>query len=211
MADNDKKFCITIHRSFGSGGRRIGKALAGRLGIEFYDRDLSRLSSEYSGINERLFVQYDENVKNRLFHKYSPADLNAIVSPDDEKFVSDDNLFRLQAQVIRNLAERENCIIIGRCAGYILSNDPHVVRVFINAPLDDCIKNVEENYGLSWQDARRLILKTDENRRAYYKYYTGGKQWDDAFNYDLSINTASIGFEKAADLILDYMKIRGLL
>jgi hypothetical protein len=142
MADNDKKFCITIHRSFGSGGRRIGKALAGRLGIEFYDRDLSRLSSEYSGINERLFVQYDENVKNRLFHKYSPADLNAIVSPDDEKFVSDDNLFRLQAQVIRNLAERENCIIIGRCAGYILSNDPHVVRVFINAPLDDCIKNV---------------------------------------------------------------------
>ena len=83
-----QRFCITINRGFGSWGKTIGVKLAERLGVEYYDRDLSRLSSEYSGIDERLFVQYDENVRQKLFHKFSTADLNAIVSPDDKKFVS---------------------------------------------------------------------------------------------------------------------------
>ena len=201
-----QRFCITINRGFGSWGKTIGVKLAERLGVEYYDRDLSRLSSEYSGIDERLFVQYDENVRQKLFHKFSTADLNAIVSPDDKKFVSDDTLFKLQAKVIRNLAENENCIIIGRCAGYVLSGMPHLLRVFIHAPFDICVENVQNRFGLGPEEARRLVRQTDANRRAYFKYYTGGRNWAESTNYDLTINTAHIKNEKAVDLILEYLQ-----
>ncbi len=204
-------FCITIERGFGSGGKTIGMMLAKRLGVEYYDRDLSRLSSEFSGINERFFVQFDENVKSRLFRKYSKADLEAILSPDDEKFVSDDNLFRLQAKVISNLAQQETCVIIGRCSGFILRGKPNLLRLYVYAPLTVCTENVQERYGVSPSEARRLVTQTDINRRSYFKYYTGGLDWYDAQNYDLCINTAEIGFEKAADLVMAALKIRGLL
>lgn len=204
------KFCITIERGFGSGGKTVGMILSERLGVEYYDRDLSRLSSEFSGIDERLFVQFDQNVKSRLFRKYSPADLQAVLSPDDEKFVSDDNLFRLQAQVIKDLAERENCIIIGRCSGFVLTGQPNLLRVFIHAPLANCVANAQERYGLSADDARRMILKADANRRKYFRYYTD-LDWSDTSNYDLSINTAQISFEEAADMVMAAMKIRGML
>ncbi len=203
-----QKFCITINRSFGSWGKTIGVELANRLGVEYYDRDISRLSSEYSGIDERLFVQYDETVRNKLFRKFSPADLHDIVSPDDKKFVSDDNLFKLQAKVIRNLAEKESCVIIGRCAGYVLTGLPQLLRIFIHAPFDVCVENVETRFGLKPDEARRLIKQTNDNRRAYFKYYTGGRNWDEAKNYDLTINTAFIGYEKAVDFILDYMEYK---
>ena len=203
-----EKFCITINRSFGSWGKTIGMELAEKLGVEYYDRDISRLSSEYSGVAERLFVQYDETVRNKLFRKFSTADLNDIVSPDDKKFVSDDNLFRLQAKVIRNLAEKENCVIIGRCAGYVLTGLPYLVRLFIHAPFDVCVENVQTRFGMSPDEARRLVKRTNDNRRAYFKYYTGGRNWGGASNYDLTINTADIGYEKAVDLILDYMQYK---
>lgn len=203
-----EKFCITINRSFGSWGKTIGMELAEKLGVEYYDRDISRLSSEYSGVAERLFVQYDETVRNKLFRKFSTADLNDIVSPDDKKFVSDDNLFRLQAKVIRNLAEKENCVIIGRCAGYVLTGLPYLVRLFIHAPFDVCVENVQTRFGMSPDEARRLVKRTNDNRRAYFKYYTGGRNWGEASNYDLTINTADIGYEKAVDLILDYMQYK---
>lgn len=204
------KFCVTIDRGFGSWGKTIGLKLAEKLGIECYDRDLSRLSADYSGINERFFVNVDEkNVKGHLFRRATPVDLNAILSPDDEKFVSDDNLFRLQARVIRDLAGKENCVIIGRCGSYVLADVPHSVRVFVHAPLDVCIKNVEQRYGVDAREAARLIEQADANRRAYYKYYTGGRVWGEAANYDLTINTARLGADKAVELILDYIRIRG--
>lgn len=205
-----EKFCVTIDRGFGSWGKTIGVKLSERLGVAYYDRDLSRLSADYSGINERFFVNVDEqNVKGRRFRKAAPVDLDAILSPDDEKFVSDDNLFRLQAKVIRDLAARENCVIIGRCGGYLLADVPHAVRVFVHAPMDVCIKNVEQRYAVDARKAAQLIEQADTSRRAYYKYYTGGKTWGDAANYDLTINTAKIGADKAVELILDYMQIRG--
>jgi len=203
-----QKFCIAINRTFGSWGKTIGVELADRLGVEYYDRDISRLSSEYSGIDERLFVQYDETIRSRLFRKFSSADLNAIVSPDDKKFVSDDNLFKLQAKVIRLLAERENCVIIGRCAGFVLTGLPYLLRIFIHAPFDVCVENVQSRFGLNADEARRLIKQTNDNRRAYFKYYTGGRNWTEACNYDLTINTAYTGHEKAVDMILDFMRYK---
>ena len=212
MSDlTENKFCITIERGFGSGGKTVGVMLAERLGVEYYDRDLSRLSSEYSGIDERLFVQFDNNVRSRLFRKYSPADLEAILSPDDVNFVSDDNLFRLQARVIANLAEHENCIIIGRCSGFVLTGKPNILRLYIHAPLDKCTANVQEHYGLSAEEARRMVIKADANRRKYYNYYTGGLDWSDSANYDLSINTAELTFEQAADMVLAALKVRGMV
>lgn len=207
LAEN--KFCVTIERGFGSGGKTIGMILAERLGVEYYDRDLSKLSSEYSGIDERLFIKFDETVKNRLFRSFSKADLDAILSPDDEKFVSDNNLFRLQARVINDLANRENCIIIGRCSGYVLRGKANLLRVYVHAPLASCVENVQERFGVSAAEARRLIARTDANRRKYYKYYTG-LEWSEAHNYDLTINTAELGFEKAADLVMAAMRLRGM-
>lgn len=205
------KFCITIERGFGSGGKTVGVILAERLGVEYYDRDLSRLSSEFSGIDERLFVQFDQNVRSRLFRKYSPADLKAVLSPDDEKFVSDDNLFRLQARVISDLAEHENCIIIGRCSGFVLKGKPNLLSVYVHAPMENCVANAQQRYGFSADEARKVITQADANRRRYYKYYTGGLDMEDACNYDLTINTAEITFEQAADMIMAAMRIRGML
>ena len=130
--------------------------------------------------------------------------------PESSEFVSDDNLFKFQAQIIKGLSEREeNCIIVGRCADYILEGRENLVRLFIYADRETCIKNVMQMYGWARKDAQRVIEKTDKNRSTYYRYYTG-RDWKDASNYDLCINTSALGYEKSVQMIRNYLKIRGL-
>ena len=150
-----------------------------------------------------------EKVKASLFKKYNRSYGEKIISPDSTEFISDDNLFNYQAKIIRDLAEKENCIIIGRCGDYVLRNDPKVIRVFVCADEDACINKVVELYGLDADDAKKKIDKIDKSRAAYYKYYTG-KEWNDPVNYDLCINTTSVGFDGAVDIIMDYMKRKGI-
>ncbi len=196
---------ITIARGFGSGGRTIGKLLAHRLDIDYYDNDLIKLASEESGINIELFGRADEKVKVGLFKRYNRSYGEYVLSPESDEFVSDDNLFNYQAKIIRELAEKKDCIIVGRCGDYILRNNPNAIRLFIYADEATNVKNVVDLYGIRPSEAKKTIEKIDRSRAEYYKYYTG-KEWSDVSNYDLCINTSGISFEKAVDVIVSYIE-----
>ncbi len=201
------EYVITISRGFGSGGKTIGRMLAQRLDIDYFDNDLLRLASEESGINIELFGKADEKVKANLFKKYNRSYGERVISPDSAEFISDDNLFNYQAKIIRDLAEKQNCILIGRCADYILRNEKKAIRIFVCADEDFCVNKVVELYGLDPDDAKKKIDKIDKSRAAYYKYYTG-KEWNDPLNYDLCVNTSNVGFDGAVDIIIDYLQRR---
>ena len=199
---------ITIARGFGSGGRTIGKLLAAKLDIDYYNDDLIKLASEESGINLALFGKADERVKTNLFKKYKRSYGEWILSPDSDRFVSDDNLFNYQAKIIKDLANKSSCVIIGRCADYILKDTPGVARIFVYADKPTCMERVTELYGMLPDEAEKKIASIDKARAGYYKYYTG-KEWNDVSNFDLCLNTSGISFEKAVDIICDYLKQTG--
>jgi len=201
---------ITIARGFGSGGRTIGKLLAQRLDIDYYNDDLIKLASEESGINLELFGKADERVKTNLFKRYKRSYGEWTIPPDSDMFVSDDNLFNYQAKIIRSLSDKSSCVIIGRCADYILRDRENTVRILIYADDKTCLKNVTELYGMKPDDAKKRIESLDKARSNYYKYYTGG-DWSDVKNYDLCLNTSSLTFEKSVDIICDYLKQMGLI
>lgn len=203
-----EKFIITIARGYGSGGRTIGKMLSERLDIPFWDRDLIKLASEESGINEALFGQSDERTKAGVFAKKSVYTGGEKISPDKKAFTGEENLFSFQAETIRRLAEDCSCIIVGRCADYVLRDMPNVIRVFVYADIDSCVKNAAEVKGITDEkEALRIIASTDKERAAYYKAHTG-RDWIDARNYDICLNSGELGFEKCVDIISNYVKIR---
>jgi hypothetical protein len=203
-----KNTVITIARSYGSGGKTLGKLLAGEFGINCYDREILRMASDESGINEALFGEADEKLKKSpLFGiiKKNPYK-GGVISPESSDFVSDDNLFNYQAKVIKELAQQESCIIIGRCADYVLKDNPDVIRLFFYAPLEDCIKRVVNQNGIGKKDAEKKIEKIDKYRADYCKYYTG-KDWRDASKYDFCLNTASMSYEKLVEVVKDFIRV----
>lgn len=201
------KYVITIARGYGSGGRTMGRLLAEELGIKYYDRELLRLASDESGINEALFGEADEKLKNSLLYRIAKHTYTGeVIPPDSDDFVSNDNLFNYQAKVIRGLAAEESCIIIGRCADYVLRNMPGVVRLYCYAPLEDCIAREKALSGLSDKEIIKKIQKIDKHRSDYYKFYTG-KDWNDARNYDVCLNTASMGYEQLIEVVKSYLKV----
>lgn len=200
-----KKFIVTIARGYGSGGRTIGKMLSERLGVEFYDRDLIKLASEESGINEALFGESDEKTKSLFGSKKYKGE---VITPDKKSFTSEENLFNYQAMIIKKLAEEQSCIIVGRCADYILRDNPNAVRVFVFADEENCVKNIAEVKGiLDRKEALKKMTSIDKERAAYYKAHTG-HEWIDARNYDLCLNSGDLGFEKCVDIISDYIDIK---
>ena len=201
-----KNFTITIARGFGSVGRTIGKMLAERLGIKFYDREIMELASEESGINIDLFEKADEAGKVAFFKRYNRTFGKKLISPKSDSFTSDDNLFNYQAKIIREIADRESSIIVGRCADHILTEHENVLRIFIYSSKGFCIDKVTELYGLSRKEAERKIERIDRARSTYYRYYTGN-EWDNARNYDLCLNTEELGFDRCVDIIEHYINV----
>ena len=198
---------ITIARSYGSGGRTLGKLLAKEMGINCYVREILRMASEQSGINEALFGQVDEKIKTMpLFRISNNIYKGEIFPPDSDEFTSDDNLFNYQAKIIKELAKTESCIIIGRCADFILKDEPDVVRLFFYAPREDCIKRVMSQNGGTEREIIRKIEKTDKYRSDYYRYHTG-KDWNDARNYDFCLNTTSTSYDKLIKAVKEYIHI----
>lgn len=192
-----EKTVITIARSYGSGGRTLGKLLAKKLGVNCYDREILRMASDASGINEALFGKADEHLnKSPLFGivKKNPYK-GGVIPPESSDFVSDDNLFNYQAKIIRELAEQESCIIIGRCADYVLKDNPDVIRLYLYAPLQDCVKRVMDQNGLTETEAKKRIGQIDKYRAEYYRYYTG-RVWNDARNYNFCLDTTSMSYDK---------------
>jgi cytidylate kinase len=204
----DKKYVITIARGYGSGGRTIGKMLSEELGIPYYDRDLLRFASDDSGINEELFAKADEKLKKSLLFKIARNIYKGeLIPPDSDDFVSNDNLFNYQAKIIKELAETESCIIIGRCADFILKDYPNVVRLFVHAPLEDCISTLKEMTGKPEKELEKQILAIDKHRAEYYNYYTG-REWENARHYDLCLNSSKLGFGKCVEIVKSYLDIR---
>ena len=204
-----KKTVITIARSYGSGGRTLGKLLAEQLGINCYDREILRMASDASGINEALFGQADERLKRSpLFGilKKNPYK-GGVIPPENSDFVSDDNLFNYQAKVIQDLAEKESCVIVGRCADYVLKDNPNVVSVFVHADEKFCLDRAMERNSMTEKEMKKYIEKTDKFRGDFYRYHTG-HEWADARNYDLCLNSGKLGFQKCVEEIKAYIKIR---
>lgn len=203
-----ENYVITIARGYGSGGRTIGKMLAEELGISYYDRELLRLASDESGINESLFAQADEKLKNSLlFNVAKSVYKGELIGPDSDEFVSNDNLFNYQAKVIKELAQKESFVIIGRCADYILKDYKNVIRLFVHAPMENCIDTVTSITEMTRKEAEHLINKTNKHRSDYYNRYTG-QDWKDATNYDLCLNTKELSFEKCVEIVKQFKKIK---
>lgn len=205
MAEN---IVITISRQYGSGGKTVGEMLSKKLGFHYYDRELMRLASEESGINETLFASVDETVKNNgLFKPSKNIYEGQLISPESDDFTSDDNLFNYQAMIIRKLAEQQSCIIVGRCADYILKDYENVLSVFVHAPHDFCMEMAAKKHSMPEKDLEKYIAKIDKNRAEYYKYHTG-REWTDARNYDLCLDSSKLGFERCVEEIIAYMNVR---
>ena len=198
---------ITIARSYGSGGRTLGKKLAEELGIDCYDRELIRMASDESGINEALFGKADEKLqKMPLFHIAKKHYNGEVLTPDSDEFVSNDNLFNYQAKIIQEVAKEESCIIIGRCADYLLRDKDYVKRLFFYAPKKDCIARVKEQNGDTEKEIEKKIERIDKYRADYYKYYTGN-EWNDVRNYDFCLDTSSLSYDKLIQVVKAYLQI----
>ena len=200
------KFVITIARETGSGGLNITRKLSEALGVPYYDRDLLRKASEVSGIHERLFGAADERIG--LKEMLSAAEkvyTGEVLPPDSDDFTSTRNLFSFQARIIKELAETESCIILGRCANYLLADRKDVLRVFIHAPLEAREERVA-SHSLAWspREVTKYIRLEDKRRASYYRYYTG-EEWRDAAGYDLSLNSGELGEEGCVRRILDVL------
>lgn len=201
-------FIIAVTRTCGGGATAISKILASRYDINLYDRKLLQLASEDSGINERLFAAADETTRQSLLYKVSKRVYNGeIIPPENDDFTSNDNLFAFQAKVLKELAEKESYICIGRGADYILKDNSRVLAVFLYADPEYCIQKEMKRMGYSYDEARRYVFRTDEYRSGYYKYHTG-REWKDPYNYDLCLNTGEMTKEQAADIIMDYLNVR---
>lgn len=202
------KYVITIARGYGSGGRTIGKMVAEQLDIPYYDREILNMASEDSGINLELFGAMDEKVRRGFFDPPTKKYTGGLISPESSDFVSNENLFNYQAKIIKQLADRdEPCVIVGRCADFILRDRENVVDAFVWAPMADCIKNVVNLESVSEKDAEKKIKKINKYRSEFYRYYSC-REWDDFRNYELCLNSSALGFEKCAMLIKSYVEIK---
>ena len=199
---------LTISRQLGSGGRSASRLIASHYGISVYDKKLIELAAEQSGLHRQFFEQADEKVS-RPFRSFLFGSRSATghgVTPDMAgNPLWGDALFKVQSDVIRDIAGREpSCIILGRCADYILRDVPGHVSIFITADLDDRVRRYAEHDGIADAEAQALIEKGDARRASYYNYYTQRK-WGDAANYDLCLNSSRLGIEGTARQIIRFV------
>lgn len=206
MTMNDNRLIINVGRQFGSGGRLVAMALGRKLGIKVYDQELISRAAEESGFSRELFAKSDEK-RNLLALSSFVVDVGRFGAADN--YVSDNQLFVIQSNVIRSIADKESAVFIGRCSDYIL-RDRACLDVFITASDDVRIKRVSERMGISPEQAESLMRKKDRTRETYYNYFTFGN-WGVASNYDLCIDSSILGIDGTADMIIDFCRRSGLL
>ena len=193
---------ITIGRQFGSGGRAIGKLVAEKLGIPFYDKDIIKHIAKESGFSHEILNDYDEKPTNSFLYSLSVGAYtygNSITGIPEMPM--SDKIFVIQSDVIKNLAKQGPCVIVGRCAESILKDEVDFLSVFIHADFDSRIKRVSEYDNITHDAAAEKIRKTDKKRASYHNYYSELK-WGTATSYDICINS-KVGIENAAQLIVD--------
>lgn len=199
---------VTITRQYGSGGKTVAQMYAKKNGVPCYGRDILRMASDESGINESLFAQVDERLKNgSLFGTSTNIYSGELLPPNSEEFTSPQNLFNYQAKIMRDLAAKGPCVFLGRCADFVLQDLPNVVSVFVHAPKEYCLARAKERNAMSDVDLERFVAKTDKFRNDFYHYYTG-RTWNDARNFDLCLDSSKLGFEKCVEAIEAYIAVR---
>lgn len=202
------KYIITIGRQFGSGGRSIGQKLAEKLNINFYDKELISIAAKESGMDPEIFKGVDEQAANSLLYSLSMGMYNfgSGFSAMGDLPVND-KLYLLQHKIIKDIAKKESCVIVGRCADYVLKDNPNCVNIFFYADMEFRKDQSIKKHGIDAARAEHIINKTDKSRSNYYSFYSGQK-WGMAENYDLCINSAKLSEEKIVDLIIEYIKAR---
>lgn len=196
-----KNYVITISRLCGSGGSTVARLLAQKLQIPLYDRHL--LSDTVGEESSTANVEKPAP----LFHASQNIYAGDTLPPEGSEPTTNRALFQRQAEIIRSLADTTSCIIIGRCADYVLRDHPNVIRVFITSDEKSCIAHEAERVGISKREALSLVEKHNHERAEYYRYYTG-QDWSYAQNYDLCLNTATLSYEACADMIIEYLAKR---
>jgi cytidylate kinase len=196
---------ISIGRQFGSGGGEIGKKLANELNFACYDRELLAVAAQDSGLCTEVFEKADEQESNGLAHAFASgfSPLGMYIPYDD--ILSNEKLFLLQSETIRNLAEKESCVIIGRCSDYILRDNPNCLSFFIHNTPDNRIKHVMLRENVNESRAKEMIVKADKSRSAYYNYYTN-KLWGVASSYNFSIDVSILGTDETVTFMKDFIR-----
>ena len=191
----DRHVVITITREYGSGGRYVGRLIADKLGIKLYDKDFITKVAEETGLSEEYIETNEQkrNILDNLNNGYYVGLNNA------------DELFIKESELIKKVADEESCVIVGRCADFILKDRKNVIKIFIYSDIEDKIERATKIYGFNKEKAEKEIKRIDKLRANHYKYYTN-KEWKDYSNYDICINSDSFGVEKAANLISEIME-----
>lgn len=190
MKYNGKHIVITISREYGSGGRFVGKLVAQKLGVPFYDKEIISLSAKQSGLSEMYIEKIDQRKKSASYVNNN-----------------DDRLFIAEQKVIEELAKKSSCVVVGRCADYILRNNNNTLKVFLYSDTESEKDRAVKYYGLKEEDALKEINKINKDRSKHYKFYTG-REWRDFKNYDLLLNVDKYGVEKTAENILKIANVK---
>lgn len=197
-----KNIVITIGRHYGSGGKEIGRKLADALGVTFYDEELVTMAAEKSNINKEVLSNVDERATGSLLYSLvMSGGLRGLTTPMYYEMPLNDKLFIAQSDVIKKLAADGSCVIVGRCADYVLESEPcNTFNVFLYAEMEYKIKRIEKLYNLDRKTAIDRINKTEKQRKAYYNYYSN-KEWGNMNGYDLCLNVSSIGIDHTVEII----------
>ncbi|NDV47593.1 cytidylate kinase-like family protein [Paludibacter sp. 221] len=204
----DKHIIINIGRQYGSGGRLIGEKLAKKLGFSYYDKELINIASKESGLGKEFFEEADEKKGHGIFSNLLGIRSNFFPDDFSYNYLSNETLFKIQSDVIRELASQKSCIFVGRCADYILREHPNCINIFITADIKDRKKRILQRMkDLPEDKAEDMLEKTDKKRSSYYNYYTN-KLWGVAGSYDLCINSSFMGVDQTVELIYNTVKER---
>jgi len=204
----NNNFCIAISRQFGSGGRNIGKALADKLSLDFYDRELISLAAKENNLDQQISEESDEKATNSLLYSLSMGLYsfgNSFSAMGD--LPVNDTLYLLQHKIIKNLAQNGRCVIVGRCADLILRDNPNCISIFIHANFEYRKNRAIEVYHIDKSRAGKIVKQTDKARANYYSFYSGQK-WGLAENYDLCLDSSKLEHEQIIDLIIQYANLR---
>ncbi|MDO4834092.1 MAG: cytidylate kinase-like family protein [Bacillota bacterium] len=199
---NGKKKVITISREYGSGGRIIGKRLAEKLGVPYYDRDtINERISEESGFAKEMFSEAEKKAKNSFLYSLSSAMGSGEAGP--ESLSLNERLFLAQFDAIRKIAAEGPCVIVGRCADYILRGLPYATNIFIYAEEEDKIRRAVDEYGIPEDQVKKVMREQDKARANYYSYHTGRK-WGEHVNFNLCIDSGYLEIDDIVELIIEY-------
>jgi len=202
-----KNYIVTITRQYGSCGRAVGERLSELLGYKFYDKNLITMAAQRSGLSSEVLGNVDGQAANSLLYTLALGSSSYNHGMSQVNLPINDKLVVLQSEIIKELADSDDgAVIVGRCADYVISGNPRLVRIFICGEFCNRVKRVMARHGLTESQAKDITIKTDKRRANYYSYYTGDK-WGKLDKYDLVINTDNMTVEKAAQLIASYLAI----